>query len=95
MYIEGSNTLLCYPLPENRDIVSSHFNVFCKKEQSLLLDSDLVALHTNEATSNGFATTLAGSTWFIDWDEQTTLKINGFHSETSLSRFCFKYVSPN
>jgi len=52
-------------------------------------------MHLNELTAEGFVTTVSGSIWFIDWEMETTLKINSFHSNTAeLCKFGFKYVSP-
>jgi len=46
-------------------------------------------------TANGFCTTKAGSIWFVDWEENTTLKISSFHANSQINKFAVKHGNPS
>jgi len=95
--LHSSNTseLICWSLPEDRNIVAQQFNIFQGTPKTLLLDSPVTAFHFNESTCSGFSATRAGSLWFSDWDENTTLKVNSFHTKSPISKFSVKHGTPS
>lgn len=91
-----SNYLSCWPLPDEGELKKKNYNLFCSQEETLMLDGITKCTFLNELSAEGFVTTVNGTIWFIDWQMQTTLKINSFHSNTSkICGFGFKYVSPS
>ena len=90
------NNISCWRIPEDDALRQKGNNLFCGQECSLLLDGETKWIFLNELTAEGFVTTKSGTIWFIDWELETTLKINSFHINTSsLWKFGYKYVSPS
>ena len=93
---EGDNNLSCWKIPEASELARKSYNLFSGEESSLLLDGATKCMFLNELSAEGFVTTLSGTIWFVDWQMETTLKVNSFHSNvSSVCKFGFKYVSPN
>ena len=90
-----NNYLSCWKLPDEDNLRRKSYNLFSNEESTLLLDGTPKAMFLNELTAEGFATTTSGTIWFIDWQMETTLKINSFHlNNAEINKFGFKYVSP-